>query len=195
MEFACRLVFQCLLLVCVVSFSTGCGSDSSGSAADSSLQAVPVSAPQNPGLAVRSDYYTAKVEAELKAAGLKAADFRKGQRLYELYCMNCHAKPNRSRGPDPSKRLAPTTFAVADHYRRAIPDAKERVAAIAKFTAKPTKEDALMPEAIEEFGLMAPMPLSEEQLQDISTFLGTAEFEKPGWYEQHYQKEHGELRQ
>ena len=105
MEFACRLVFQCLLLVCVVSFSTGCGPDSSGSAADSSLQAVPVSAPQNPGLAVRSDYYT----------------------------------------------------------------------------AKPTKEDALMPEAIEEFGLMAPMPLSEEQLQDIFTFLGTAEFEKPGW--------------
>jgi hypothetical protein len=140
---------------------------------------------------VRSDYYTAAVEAEFEAAGLNASGFRHGQRLFELYCMNCHAKPKRGGGPDPSKRLAPPAFAVADHYRRAIPDANERIAAIAKFTAKPNSEEALMPGAVEKFGLMRPMPLSEKQLHQISVFLGTAEFEKPTWYDQHYEQEHG----
>jgi mono/diheme cytochrome c family protein len=159
--------------------------------APSSPSKTTVSASQQPSLAVRSDYYTGAVEAEMQAAGLKASDFRKGQKLYELYCMNCHAKPGRDGGPPPSKRLGPPAFAVADHYRRAIPDARERVAAIAKFSARPNEEDALMPGAVERFGLMSPMPLSEEQLHQASVFLGTGKFEKPGWYDAHYEAEHG----
>jgi mono/diheme cytochrome c family protein len=178
-----------LIVCCLLS---GCGPDSSERSSGSPPKAVATAAPKQSALAVRSDYYTAEVDAELKASGLNASDFRKGQRLYELYCMNCHAKPKQGGGgPGPAKRLAPPAFAVADHYRRAVPEAKARVAALAKFTAKPTEEDALMPGAIEKFGLMAPMPLSEEQLHQISVFLGTAEFEKPVWYDQHYQEEHG----
>lgn len=169
-----------------------CGPDTSETGSSGgSPKPVSVAPPQKPGLAVRSDYYTAAVEAEMKAADLKASDFRKGQKLYELYCMNCHAKTRRGGGPDPSKRLAPPAFALADHYRRGIPDARERVEAIASFTAKPSEEAALMPGAVERFGLMAPMPLSKEQLHQISVFLGTGEFEKPGWYDQHYEEEHG----
>lgn len=181
--------------LCAQAFLSGCGPDSSDSTSDSATAPGPkpvarASAPK-PALAVRSDYYTAEVEATLQAAGLKASDFRQGQKLYELYCMNCHAKPKRGGGPDPANRLAPPAFAVADHYRRAIPDTKARIEAIAKFTAKPSKEAALMPGAVEKFGLMAPMPLSAEQLHQTSLFLGTAEFEKPGWYDAHYVEEHG----
>jgi hypothetical protein len=102
-----------------------------------------------------------------------------------------NAKPGRGGGLDPSKRLAPSAFAVADHYRRGFSDARDRVEAIARFTAKPTEEAALMPGAIKRFDLMAPMQLAEEQLQKISVFLGTAEFEKPVWYDAHYEEEHG----
>jgi len=183
--------YSCLVVPALL-ILTACGSDSSESSSANPTKSVPVAVPEKPGLAVRSDYYTSDVEAEMRAAGLKASDFRKGQKLYELYCMNCHARPRREGGPGSSKRLGPPAFAVADHYRRAIPDAKERVAAIAKFTAKPSKEDALMPGAVERFGLMGRMPLSEEQLHQTSVFLGTGKFEKPGWYDQHYQEEHGE---
>ncbi|MGB0743373.1 MAG: c-type cytochrome [Opitutales bacterium] len=182
-------IISASMLVCLLA---ACGPDKSESTSGSPPKTAAPAPSTKPTLAVRSDYYTAEVEAELKASGLKASDFRKGQKLYELYCMNCHAKPKRGGGPDPSKRLAPPAFAVADHYRRAIPDASERVEAIARFTAKPSKEDALMPGAVEKFGLMAPMPLAEEQLHQTSVFLGTAEFEKPGWYDQHYKEEHGE---
>lgn len=183
---ACLSIFVPALLIL-----PACGSDASEGSSGSSSKSAAVAAPQKPGLAIRSDYYTAAVEAELKAAGFSAADFRKGQRLYELYYMNCHAKPKQGGGPNPSKRLAPPAFAVANHYRRGIPDTRERVAAIASFTAKPSQEDALMPGAVEKFGLMGPMPLSEEQLQQISVFLGTGKCEKPGWYDQHYEEEHG----
>ena len=176
----------CLLLV-------ACGPDSSKSGSSSSPAPKPaaINAQAKPGLLVRSDYYTAEVEAEIKAAGFKASDFRKGQKLYELYCMNCHAKPKRGSGPDPSSRLAPPAFAVADHYRRGIPDTQARVEAIAKFTSGPTKEAALMPGAVEKFGLMARLSLPEDQLHQVSVFLGTAKFEKPGWYDAHYEEEHG----
>ena len=187
-----RMTLACSCFVLPVFFIlAGCDSNSSGSSSGTSSNSVAVPAVQGPGLAIRSDYYTAAVEAELEAAGLSAADFKKGQRLYELYCMNCHAKPRRDGGPGPGKRLGPPAFAVADHYRRAFPDAGERVAAIARFSAKPSEEDALMPGAVERFGLMRPMPLSEEQLHQASVFLGTGKFEKPGWYDRHYEAEHG----
>ena len=142
-------------------------------------------------MAVRSPYYSEAVEAELTEAGIDPGAFRKGQRLYELYCMNCHKAPNNANEPEPSQRLAPPAFAVADHYRKGFPDTLERIAAIKNFTANPSVEDALMPGAVRRFGLMARMPLPEDQLEAVSIFLGTAEFVEPAWYQGHYVEEHG----
>ncbi|MFO8026121.1 MAG: hypothetical protein R6U56_00475 [Opitutales bacterium] len=190
---AFRLVDRCLLFAAALLILTACDPDpgSNGRSTSSSSQPEASAPAKSPGLAVRSDYYSADVEAGLQAEGLSPGDFKKGQRQYELYCLNCHAAPKRAGGSAPGERLAPPAFAVADHYRRAIPDTRERIEAIAKFTAKPNEEDALMPGAIRRFGLMSPMPLSEEQLERIAIFLATAEFAKPGWYDAHYEEEHG----
>lgn len=178
----------CLLPAAVLLLTLGCEPTSP----------QPSSAPAKSGSgstaaagAIRSPYHSPQVQAELAVAGLQAVDFQKGQRLFELYCMNCHAKPRRGGGPNPADRLAPPAFAVADHYSRAIADTQERIEAIRSFTEKPDAEKALMPGAVERFGLMRPMPLSEVQLLQISTFLATAEFEEPAWYQQHYEEEHG----
>lgn len=168
----CWLLMACLAVV-------GCGSDSGSSESSSVVRA----APSEPELAVRSDYYSAKVEAELSAAGLRPQDFRQGQRHYELYCTNCHAAPKSAVAPVPGNLLGPPSYAVAAAYRQAYPDAGQRSAEIASFTAKPSEESALMGWAVERFGLMSPMPLSESQLEAISVFLATAEFVKPGWFE------------
>ncbi|MFP4260334.1 MAG: hypothetical protein ACLFS1_04560 [Opitutales bacterium] len=58
---------------------SACGPDEQGSRSGGPPKTGTTAAPQPSGLAVRSDYYTAAVEAEFEAAGLKAADFRHGQ--------------------------------------------------------------------------------------------------------------------
>ncbi len=179
-----RMGILALAATAVAWVVSGCGPDSgsSGSSSTPARQPAASAAPERPGLAVRSDYYTADVEAELQAAGLDPIDFRQGQRHYDLFCTNCHAAPTSASAPEPRAMLGPPSYAVAYYYRRAFPDARERSAAIAKFTARPTEEDAIMPWAVEQYGLMAPMPLSETQLNEISVFLATAEFVRPNWY-------------
>jgi hypothetical protein len=68
---------------------------------------------------------------------------------------------------------------MALRYREHFGDTAERIQAIRDFTASPRKENALMPGAVEQFGLMSAMPLSETELKKVSTFLATAYFETP----------------
>ncbi|MFU8847572.1 MAG: hypothetical protein ACNA77_02495 [Opitutales bacterium] len=173
-----RYLSGCFLLAACLGVM-GCGSDP-GPLGSSSAAGVAASEPE---FAVRSDYYSAEVEAELLAGGLNPQAFRQGQRYYELYCTNCHVAPKSAAASAPGNLLGPPSYAVAAAYRQAYPDAGQRSAEIASFTAKPSEESALMGWAVERYGLMAPMPLSESQLEAISVFLATAEFVKPGWFE------------
>ena len=45
---------------------------------------------------------------------------------------------------------------------------------------------------MERFGVMNPINLPEDQLKEVSLFLATAKFQRPGWYAEHYEEEHGE---
>jgi len=131
--------------------------------------------------------------AEIEQAGYDLALFRKGKRYYELYCTSCHrADVPQGMSHGEAARLAPPAFAVAHHYRRKIPDLNERVDAFAAFVLNPSEDDALMPGAVERFGLMSRLNLPEDQLKATSLFLAAGQFERPGWYAEHYAEEHGE---
>lgn len=49
-----------------------------------------------------------------------------------------------------------------------------------------------MPGALERFGLMPKMTLSEAEVQDIARYLIHTEIEAPEWFEKHYKEEHGQ---
>lgn len=122
---------------------------------------------------------------ELAPEKEKALAAHPGKAMFESLCMACHKAQ-----PSPPM-LAPPVFAMKDHYLRAYPGKDEFVDAVAKWAKAPDKEKSLMPGALKKFGLMAALPLPDEQLRQIADYLYQNEFAKPGWYDRHYRAEHG----
>lgn len=121
--------------------------------------------------------------------------YLQGKQQYETLCVLCHKlEVEGDAHPDPKTMLAPAAFAVAYRYEQMIPDEAERIEAIVEFVKKPTEEAVLMPGAVAQWGLMAPLPLPDEQLQAIATYMVYSEFEKPAWFDAHYGSQHGQGR-
>jgi len=55
----------------------------------------------------------------------------------------------------------------------------------------PSPERTLMPGAVKKFNLMPALPYSDEDLAVIAEYIFEESMEKPGWYEKHYEAEHG----
>jgi len=128
----------------------------------------------------------------LAEAGAPPERFAAGRQGFRQYCAPCHlVQVPADRQPVPGSLPAPPAFAVADHYRKALDDPGERIEAIVAFVRRPRPETALMPGAVRRFGAMAPMPLPDEELRAIATWLALAELDAPPWYQQHYREEHG----
>ncbi len=127
--------------------------------------------------------------AFLLASGLAPgnAQAQSGASLFEENCATCHLGDARG-----DERVAPPVFAVQNHYFGQHKSEAEFVNAVVKWLEEPSEEKSLMPGAISRFGLMPPVKLTDNERVEIATFLYSAKFDQPGWYEEHYRAEHGE---
>jgi len=130
-----------------------------------------------------------KVESEIQvnpASEIQEIELVKAKQLVETTCISCHS----ATAPENS-RMAPPLEAVKRRYLIRYPNIEDFSTAIASFVAHPTEESALMYGAIERFNLMPAVPLSEDDLKAIGTYMYQYELERPAWFEEHYQEMHG----
>jgi mono/diheme cytochrome c family protein len=107
----------------------------------------------------------AAVIAAPLAIGAQEGGVADGKTTFETVCSTCHTV-------DPPHKLAPPMSHVARRYRMAFKSEEEAVAAMVAFVLKPDATKATMPPmAIERFGLMPPLPLSEGQLRAVAKYI------------------------
>ncbi len=88
-----------------------------------------------------------------------------GAELVASVCSTCH--PN-----EPPPTLAPPLNMVVGHYVQEHGDASAVQAAVVAWLAEPDPSRSSMPDhAIERFGLMPPIPLTEAQREAVATYL------------------------
>jgi hypothetical protein len=108
---------------------------------------------------------------------LTAAEFNEGQRTVRLYCAPCHGIA----GNHQDAMLAPSLWAVRQHYINKHPTPDAFVAAMLAFLDEPTDDAGLMPQAIEKYGLMAMLPLSESERNAAVRLIAAGHVERPSW--------------
>lgn len=105
------------------------------------------------------------VVAAPMAAGAQQGGVADGKTTFETICSVCHTI-------DAPPKLAPPMSHVARRYRMAFKTEEEAVAAMVAFVLKPDATKATMPPmAIERFGLMPALPLSEGQLRAVASYI------------------------
>lgn len=121
----------------------------------------------------------------VQALELSAAEIQAGQRVVRLHCATCHGIGDNSQ----AEMLAPSLWSVRQHYIRKSPEPEAFVSAMLEFLDHPQSETGLMPQAIEQYGLMAMLPLDEEQLRAAVRLICAGHVERPAWARA-YDKDH-----
>jgi len=99
------------------------------------------------------------------AAEPSAALLAEGKQVYESVCTGCHSMESPA-------TLAPPMTHVAKHYRQAFSERDSAVAHIITFVRNPAAERSKMPAHVQErFGLMPALPLPDEQLRAVATYI------------------------
>jgi len=99
-----------------------------------------------------------------------------GNNLVETNCYSCHSPDAKH-----ESRIAPPMAAIKKHYIKDTDGEKAFSEAIIAFMQNPSTETAKMNHAVEKFGLMPKMSLSEQELKAVSHYMYHTEIEKPGW--------------
>ena len=113
-------------------------------------------------------------------------DLVKAKKIVEETCQVCHSATATM-----DDRLAPPLEAVKRRYLMTYPKIEDFTANLAAYVAQPTKEKALMKGAVDKFNLMTPLPLPEEDLKAVATYIYQFDLDKPEWFDAHYQEMHG----
>ena len=74
---------------------------------------------------------------------------------------------------------APPMFGVQRMYKRRYDNPQEFVGAVVKFVKQPTEDGALMKGPIKKLGLMPALPLGDEKLTGIATYIYEESFAPP----------------
>jgi cytochrome c553 len=100
-----------------------------------------------------------------------------GKSLMENKCYTCHS-------PKVAKEyvLAPPMIAVKEAYNESYANEEEFVKAFQQFLSKPSKDKAIMKEAVEKHGLMPYQGSSEEEIKMIAKYIYLNDIEKPNWW-------------
>ncbi len=94
-----------------------------------------------------------------------------GKSLYPT-CNVCH-------NPEMDPPLGPPMWGVQRRYKKLTIDDEDFIGKMISFVKAPTIEKAIHEKAIEQLGLMPPMPLPEKVLRKIATYILEAEFPPP----------------
>lgn len=121
---------------------------------------------------------SASVAASAQRAVADSVQLAQGKQLVSTVCVACHTE-------QPPPKLAPPLAHVSRRYRMQHQgDRDKALERIVAWIKAPAKEKSLMPAmAIERFGLMAPLPLPDEQLRAAAAYvwsLSEAETGMPG---------------
>lgn len=98
-------------------------------------------------------------------------DAVEGKGLYPA----CHACHNQAMDPP----LAPPMWGVQRRYKKSTLDNEDFVKTMVSFVKAPTLESAIHDEALGQLGLMPPMPLPDEILNKIATYILEEQFPPP----------------
>ena len=98
-------------------------------------------------------------------------DAVEGKDLYPA----CHVCHNQAMDPP----LGPPMWGVQRRYKRDTLDNEDFVKSMVSFVKAPTMESAIHDEAVVQLGLMPPMPLPDEILNKIATYILEENFLPP----------------
>lgn len=87
----------------------------------------------------------------------------------------CHVCHNQEMDPP----LGPPMWGVQRRYKMGTIDDEDFVQSMVDFVKSPTLDRAKHDEAVEQLGLMPPMPLPDEMLNKISTYILEEQFPPP----------------
>lgn len=102
-----------------------------------------------------------------------------GFAVLETNCLSCH-----SANPKPTGAVAPSLAELKVAYAALGPDVF--VSHMTRFLQHPAPERSAMPEAIQRYGLMPKMLLSEAQMAAVVHYLQHQPVETPQWYATEY---------
>lgn len=94
-----------------------------------------------------------------------------GKSLYPT----CHVCHNQEMDPP----LGPPMWGVQRRYKNNSLDKEDFVQSMVNFVKAPTLETAIHDQAVEQLGLMPPLPLPDVMLQKISTYIQEEKFPPP----------------
>jgi cytochrome c553 len=106
-----------------------------------------------------------------------SAEHREAIQFMQANCNSCHHPTS-----GPNARVAPPMAAVRDAYLAAFSNYPDFEMAFVNFVHQPTRDRALMQEAVQQFGLMPAMALDGERLKALATYLFAEQPEAPAWY-------------
>ena len=105
-----------------------------------------------------------------------------GLRLMKKNCYSCHSVNSKSY----DKIKAPPMESIKLKYKMVYNTKEEFTKAFTKWVLNPTKEKALMGEAIEKYKLMPNLSYYEDDIIIIAEYIYTNELEKPIWFDSIY---------
>lgn len=100
-----------------------------------------------------------------------SADAVAGKSLYPA----CHVCHNQEMDPP----LGPPMWGVQRRYRMGTLDDEDFISSMVAFVKAPTLENAKHDEAVQQLGLMPPMPLPDAMLEKIATYILEEQFPPP----------------
>lgn len=108
---------------------------------------------------------------------LTPAEIQEGQRAVRLHCATCHGVGENRQ----NEMLAPSLWAVRQHYIKKYPEPEAFVTAMLAFLDEPTDRAGLMPQAIEQYGLMAMLALAETEQSAAVRLIAAGHVTRPAW--------------
>jgi len=98
-------------------------------------------------------------------------DAAEGKLLYPA----CHVCHNQAMDPP----LGPPMWGVQRRYKNSTLDDQDFVKSMSEFVKAPTLKNAIHDKAVEQLGLMPPMPLPDDMLKKIATYILEEQFPPP----------------
>jgi len=104
-----------------------------------------------------------------KTVALQTLQIDEGKDKLKRYCLICHT--DQPAYGNHEGLTAPPFPGVVRHYKEVYSSKEEFIRAVTAYVKKPDSTRALMRGAVEEFGLMPPLPLPDDTLKVIAETL------------------------
>ncbi|MBT8298701.1 MAG: DUF3365 domain-containing protein [Maribacter sp.] len=114
------------------------------------------------------------------------AESHPGKKILETECYICH-NPKVSH----ESMIAPPMIAIKEHYITEEITKDQFQNDLVSWINDPTEAKSKMPGALKKFGIMPLQPYPEDKIKLIAEYIYDYEIDEPDWFEEHFQKEHG----